>query len=130
MFAFTSVSPFPKKFSDSFWEPLKILCPFFFMRWEVGEPPPEDKRRKKTSTLGRGARVSPAVGDPFRGVGGALLSPSRRELLRRCFFRGGENEPLGTVNSNGSKVYLTSNFAKSINFRFALCYTKNAKQFL
>ena len=74
---------------------------------------------KNKHARARGAR-KPRRGDPFRGVGGALLSPSRRDPLRRCFFRGGENEPLGTVNSNGSKVYLTSNFAKSIDFRFAL----------
>ena len=71
------------------------MCPFFFMHREAGEPPPEETRRLGTNVLGRGARVSPAarrqrrrtstkceVGDPFRGVGGALLSPPRRNTTK------------------------------------------------
>ena len=51
------------------------------MRREVGEPPPEDKRRKKTNTLGRGARVSPAEGTPS-GVSAEPCCPCYDETRR------------------------------------------------
>ena len=83
------------------------MCPFFFMCREAGGPPPEETRRIGTNLLGRGARVSPAarrqrrrtstkceVGDPFRGVGGALLSPPRRNTTN---FAASDRTPVGCL---------------------------------